>query len=173
MEELMDVLKLRTQRECLDEGGMTLVETLIGVAILAFGLLMLAQVLAFSVVAGKTYGRNATAATIAAHDKMEELILLNFTDTSTNVTVAPPFPASGVGLTAGGSIPPAAPVDGYSDYLDATGVRTAAAGAVYTRQWQIFTESANLKRIVVVVTNNKNFKYGKDPSTTLITYKSK
>jgi Tfp pilus assembly protein PilV len=144
---------------------------MIALLILLYGLLALAQVLAFSVVASKTFGRDATKATAAAHDKMEELTSLDFSDTTTNVTVAG-FPANGVGLTAGGGIPPAAPVASYADYLDAAGVRTTATAAAYTRQWQIINDSSNVKRIIVAVTSKKSFKYGTAPSTTVVTYKT-
>lgn len=160
------------RRDLSDESGLTLVETMIALLILLYGLLALAQVLAFSVVASKTFGRDATKATAAAHDKMEELTSLNFTDTTTNVTVAAPFPTNGVGLTAGGGIPPAAPVAGYVDYLDPIGARTDATAAAYTRQWQIINDSSNVKRIIVAVTSKKSFKYGTAPSTTVVTYKT-
>ncbi len=155
-----------------DQSGMTLVECIIALFILLIGLLAMAQVLAFSVVASKTYGRDSTKATAAAHDKMQELTGLEFTDTTTNVTVAPPFPATGVGLTAGGSIDPSSPVTGYVDYVDLSGVRTTAGAAAYTRQWQIINDSATVMRIIVVVTSNKSFQYGAAPSTTLVTYKA-
>jgi prepilin-type N-terminal cleavage/methylation domain-containing protein len=155
-----------------DESGMTLIETLIALMILLVGLLSMAQVLAFSIIASKTYGRDMTKTTASAHDKMEELKGLRFADTATNVTVNPPYPANGVGLTAGGSIPPAAPAAGYVDYLNFTGARTTAAEAAYTRQWQIVNESATLKRIAVVVTSNKSFRYGAAPSTAVVTQKT-
>ena len=159
-------------RDLSDESGMTLVESMIALFILLVGLLALAQMLAFSVVTSKTYGRDATKATASAHDKMEELAGLQFTDTTTNLTVAPPYPTNGVGLTAGGSVPPAAPTDGYVDYLNMAGVRTTASAAAYTRQWEIINDSATLKRIVVAVTSNKSFQYGVAPSTTVVTYKT-
>ena len=160
------------RRDLSDDRGMTLVEAMIAMLILLFGLLAVAQVLVFSTVASKTYGRDATKATAAAHDKMEELTGLPFADMTTNITVAPPYPANGVGLSAGGSIPPAAPAAGYCDYLDLSGVRTTAAAAAYTRQWQVIDDSATLKRIVVAVTSNKSFRYGTAPSTTAVTYKT-
>ena len=159
-------------RDLSDESGVTLVEAMIAMLILLFGLLAVAQVLVFSTVASKTYGRDATKATAAAHDKMEELAGLQFADTTTNLTVAAPFPANGVGLTAGGSIPPADPAAGYCDYLDLAGVRTTAGAAAYTRQWQIINDSTTLKRIVVSVTSNRSFNYGVAPSTTAVTYKT-
>ena len=155
------------------ESGMTLVETMAATLILATGLLAMTQALVFSVVYSKAYGRDATQATAAAHDKMQELTGLQFADTTTNVTVAAPFPANGVGLSAGGGIPPASSVAGYADYLDTAGARTTQAAAAYTRQWQIVDDAANLKRIIVVVTSNKSFRKGAAPSTTLVTCKTR
>jgi Tfp pilus assembly protein PilV len=155
-----------------EERGMTLVETMIALMVLLFGLMAMAQVLAFSVVASKTYGRDATKTTAFARDKMEELESLSFTDVHANVTVNPPYPTNGVGLTAGGSVPPAASVAGYCDYLDSAGVRTTSAAALYTRQWQILADATNIKRIIVAVTSNKSFRYGTAPSTVLVTQKT-
>lgn len=168
----MNLMKRRTRRRFSDETGFTLVECLIAIVILLLGLLVLAQVLAFSVVVSKTCGRDATKATASAHDKMEELTALQFADTTTNVTVAAPYPADGVGLRAGGSIPPADPVAGYVDYLDTAGVRATAAAALYTRQWQIIDDSTQMKRIIVAVISKNGYKYGKAPTTTVVTYKT-
>jgi Tfp pilus assembly protein PilV len=159
-------------RDSSDECGMTLVETLIALLILLAGLLSMAQVLVFSVLASKTYGRDATKTTASAHDKMEELMSLSFSDTKTNVTVNPPYPVNGIGLAAGGSIAPAGPAAGYVDYLDVAGARTTAADPAYTRQWQIVNESATLKRIMVSVMSNKSFRYGRAPSTIVVTQKT-
>ena len=133
----------------------------------------MAQALAFSVVASKTYGRDSGLATASAHDKMDELIGLAFDDTTTNLTTNPPYASNGAGLTAGGSIYPADPVAGYSDTLNIAGARTtSAADVAYTRQWQIIDESATSKKILVSVRSNKSFKYGIAPSTTLVTQKT-
>ena len=152
------------------EKGFTLVETLIALVILSFGLMALAQVLAMTLLMNKNNGRDASKTVALAHDKMEELGSLNFTDTATNLTANPPYPTNGVGLTAGGSIAPAATVDGYVDYLDDGGSRTTAASAAFTRQWQIISDTANLKRIMVSVASNKSFKYGTAPVTVTVTY---
>ena len=160
------------RRSLKDESGMTLVESMIALLIMLVGLLSMAQVLAFSVLASKTYGRDATKTTASAHDKMEELTSLAFSDTTTDVTMDAPFPSSGVGLTAGGSIAPADPADGYVDYLDLSGARTTAEDAGYTRQWQITNNSTTLKTIMVSVTSNRSFEYGVPPSTTLVTQKT-
>lgn len=157
-----------------DESGLTLVETLIAILILTVGLLSLAQVLAYTLAASKTHGRDSSKATASAHDKMEELTNLQFDDTTTNITVNIPYTNDGVGLTAGGSIPPAAPVAGYVDYLNVSGFRTTLGNALYTRQWQIIDDGSvtDLKRIIVTVTSDKSFRVGTRPSTTLVTEKT-
>ncbi len=155
-----------------DESGITLVESMIAMLIMLAGLLAMAQVITFCVVAGKTYGRDATKTTASAHDKMEELTGLDFSDTTANVAVDAPFPANGSGLSAGGSIAPSAPVPGYADYLDFTGSRTTAAAAAYTRQWRIIDNSSSLKTIMVSVTSNRSFEFGEAPSTVLVTQKT-
>ena len=161
-------------RKLFDESGMTLVEALIAILILLAGLLAMAQALTFSVVASKTHGRDATKVTASANDKMQELKILEFDDITTDITVNPPYPATGTGLTAGGSVSPADPVAGYVDYLDASGARTAAGEALFTRQWQIIDDpaGAELKRIIVSVTSNRSFRMGTPPSTTIVTEKT-
>ncbi len=138
-----------------NESGMTLVESLMAIVILLIGLLAMAQVMAFCVVASKNYGRDAGKTTVTARDKMEELSSLSF-----------------AGLTAGGSVDPAAPATGYVEYLTSTGSTTTQAAAAYTRQWQIVSDSATAKRIIVLVTSNKSIKYGVAPSTTMVTVKT-
>jgi prepilin-type N-terminal cleavage/methylation domain-containing protein len=155
-----------------NESGMTLVESLIAILILSVGLLTMAQVLAFSIIASKTHGRDAGKTTAAAQEKMEELVGLRFADTTTDITVSPSTPAGGTGLTAGGSVYPSDPVQGYSDYVNSTGARTTAANSAYTRQWQISNDSATLKTITVSVASTKSFQYGIAPSTILITQKA-
>ncbi len=157
-----------------NNSGMTLIESLIAMTILLVGLLSMAQVLAVSVIASKTHGRDAGKTTAAAREKMEELNSLDFSDTSANVTQNAPFPSDGVGLTAGGSIHPADPVQGYCDYLNETGGRMTSGSPSYTRQWQIIDDAANpnVKTIAVSVTSNRSFEYGAAPSTTIVTQKT-
>jgi hypothetical protein len=167
----MECVKMKENAS--DESGITLIETIIALLILLAGLLSMAQVLAFGVIASKTYGRDATKTTAAAHDKMEELMSLRFSDITTNLAVEPPFTNDGQGLKIGGAIPPAAPADGYSDYLDFSGLRTTADNdPAYARQWKIEKTSDTLKKITVVVTSIKSFQYGTAPSTTIVTEKA-
>jgi len=130
------------------ESGMTLVESMMAILILLGGLLMMAQVLAVSVLASKTHGRDSGKTTVFARDKMEELTALNFANTS---------------LTAGN----------YSDYLNINGTTaTSSTSAAYTRQWQVSDISTTRKRITVSVASNKSFRYGAAPSATLVTEKT-
>ena len=138
-----------------DESGMTLVESLMAIVILLIGLLAMAQVMAFCVVASKNYGRDAGKTTVIARDKMEELSSLPF-----------------LSLTAGGSVDPAAPTTGYVEYFNLAGGTTTQAAAAYTRQWQVISDSATVRRIIVLVTSNKSIKYGVAPSTTMVTVKT-
>ncbi len=168
-------MKLHTSQSTLrfsDERGVTLVETLIAMLILLFGLLAIAQVVSFGTIASKTFGRDTTKAAAFANDKMEELLALNFADTTTNITVNPPYPATGAGLAAGGSAPPGTPATNYVDYLDSEGVRTTAGTAAYVRQWQIIDDSASLKRIIVAVTSVRSFRMGPAQTTVLVTLKT-
>jgi type II secretory pathway pseudopilin PulG len=157
-----------------EESGFTLVESLIAIIVLLAGLLSMAQVLAYTVIASKTHGHDSATTTSMAQDKMEELINLRFNDKTTNLTVNAPYPTTGKGLTAGGSIPPNNPVAGYADYLNRAGQRTTVTSQIaFTRQWQITNDASGLlKTIAVNVTSNKSFDMGGPPSTTLVTLKT-
>lgn len=165
-----------------DERGMTLLETVMAMAIL---LIVVAGVLSvFDTAISLTWlqGDVATRATEYAQDKMEQLMPLSFNDGSTNTTVFPATPTGGTGLGGAmaasstvGSIPPAAAVSEYVDYLDGSGnLLTSSTGAAYTRQWSIATDpTATLKTITVVVTSvAPGGPHGAPPSSTLVCIKS-
>jgi len=131
-----------------DENGMTLIESMMAILILLGGLLMMAQVLAVSMVASKTHGRDSGKTTVFARDKMEELTALDFANAS---------------LNAGSN----------SDYLNINGsTATSSTSAAYTRQWQVSDITSSRKRITISVTSNKSFRYGAAPSATLVTEKT-
>lgn len=168
------------------ERGSALMETLVAAGILIIVVAGLLPV--FMVATQTTYAQGdvATRVTEYAQDKMEQLVSLNkdniisdgFNDGTTDTTV---FPAAvnaldgttsctGVspnicglgGVMAAnstvGSIPPAAPVTYFVDYLDTNGnllpPSAGSTGAYYTRQWQVSTDSTgNLKTITVVATS--------------------
>ncbi len=158
-----------------NKGGFSLIETMIAMFIMVFALISLAQLMALAIVVNKNQGRDATKATGFAHDKIEELTGLAFTDTTTNVSVSPFSVTASTGLSAGGNLPPTAPAANYSDTLDQFGARTTIPGSIaFTRQWQITNVNATLKQITVAVTSNKSFRSGNGalPVTVSVTLKT-
>jgi hypothetical protein len=171
----------------LSQSGVTIIETMVAAVVLLIVVTGVLPVFIIGFQSTEQQGDIATRTTEYAQDKMELLMNLAFTDSTTNTTSAT-YPApiiGGPGLggvmgpsTTVGSIPPAAPVVGYVDYLDANGnpLGPTAAGAFYTRQWSILTDSAatpTLKTITVVVTYlQAGGIQGKAPSTTLVCVKS-
>jgi len=153
------------------EAGMTLVETVIALAIL---LTVAVSVMSIgSVAIGTTESQGHLAARTAeyAQDKLEELSSLVYCDSDnvapcnplaaappsgTNTTTFPPTFGTGYGLAVGGSSNPSAPVNGYVDYLDANGALlgggvTPPATWYYIRVWQVTNPAGttNLKQITV------------------------
>ena len=174
----------RRLRDCARlERGSSLIETLIAAAILIIVVAGILPVFMLAIQTTYAQGDVATRVTEYAQDKMEQLLSLNkdniifdgFNDATTDTTV---FPAAvnaldgttsctgtspnicGLGgvmaaSTTVGSIPPAAPVTYFVDYLDTNGnLLTSSTGAYYTRQWQVSTDSTgNLKTITVVASS--------------------
>jgi type II secretory pathway pseudopilin PulG len=167
---------------CLERGS-SLIETLVAAGILIIVVAGLLPVFMLATQSTYAQGDVATRVTEYAQDKMEQLVSLNkdniisdgFNDGTTDTTV---FPAAvnaldgttsctgtspnicGLGgvmaaSTTVGSIPPAAPVTYFVDYLDTNGnLLTSSTGAYYTRQWQVSTDSTgNLKTITVVASS--------------------
>jgi len=164
------------------ERGTALIETLVAALILIIVVAGLLPVFMLATQTTYAQGDVATRVTEYAQDKMEQLLSLNkdniisdgFNDGTTDTTV---FPAAvnaldgttscdgvtyicGLGGTMAasttvGSIPPAAPVTYFVDYLDTNGnLLTSSTGAYYTRQWQVTTDSTgNLKTITVVASS--------------------
>jgi type II secretory pathway pseudopilin PulG len=137
------------------QAGMTILETMVALALLlvvAAGIMSLAGV---AMSTTENQGHLASRTAEYAQDKMEQLLALNYKDVRTDTTV---FPAvlgtacpTACGLTPGGGLNPAAPVAGYSDYVDISG-NPVAAGAnwQYVRVWQIAQAAPNLIQISVL-----------------------
>jgi Tfp pilus assembly protein PilV len=153
-----------------------MLETLIATVVLLVGVMAQVGLFGITVVQNWNQGDRATRTTEFAQDKMEQLMVLNFADTTTNTAVYPATSIGGTGLTPGGSVPPAAPVASYVDYLDSTGtVQAGAAGAAYRRQWSVAVNAAgNLKTITVVASalTSPGGGAGAAPSTTLVSMQS-
>ena len=153
----------RRSFNCHSQTGLTLLETMIAVAVL---LIVTAGIMSMALVATSTtenQGHLAARATEYAQDKMEQLISLAYGDgdppatSGTDTTVFPANNTGGTGLAIGGSSDPNAPAAGYVDYLDKSGNPLSVAGGAapatwyYIRVWQISTPAGttNLKQITV------------------------
>jgi type II secretory pathway pseudopilin PulG len=163
--------------------GMSLLETMIALVILIIatvGILTLGMV-----ATGTTENQGHLAARTSeyAQDKLEQLISLAWTDTTSDTTVLP-IGTSGTGLSVGGSSDPSSPTTGYVDYLDNSGnLLTITSGVApsnwfYIRVWQISipdsTNYPNLKQITVTakVKAQVGAPQGALPRSTLTTLKS-
>ena len=149
------------------QAGLTVMETVIALAMLvivATGVMGLAAV---AVSTTETQGHLAARTAEYAQDKMETLLALKFCDGTTDTTVFPAVTSPpGTGLanctnlaapiptaSAGGSLSITAPTAGYVDYLDASGnLVGSAANWEYIRVWQITVPagSVGLKQIAVL-----------------------
>jgi Tfp pilus assembly protein PilV len=157
------------------ERGFSILEVMIASIIMLVGIggLMALFVVAAAKNAGQ--GNQATRCTEYAQDKMEQLLALPYTDTTSNVVGSVTTPGSGVGLSPGGSVDPLNPSANYVDYVNPStsttpdGVSATAAGAQYIREWSIVTSTNNVRIITVFVqakfTADVN---GLAPSTTLV-----
>lgn len=182
------------------ERGVTLIETLMADLILIIVVAGLMPVFALGLRTTNLQGDVATRTTEYAQDKMEQLLTLSainlssdgFNDGTTDTTVFPSNTTGSTGCTGTGanicglggtmlgstsigSIPPAAPVTWFSDYLDVNGnLLTSSTGAYYRRQWKITTDStATMKTITIVATSlQQGGILGLAPSTTLVCIKS-
>jgi hypothetical protein len=141
------------------ETGTTLIETAVATAMLLVVMAGLMGMAAMATSITENEGHLGARVTEYAVDKMEQLLELTYGDAQSDTTVFPTVNNGGTGLTVGGSSAPAAPVVGYTDYLDSNGnvlctqaspcTAAAPAGWYYKRVWQIATPSANLKQITV------------------------
>jgi hypothetical protein len=139
------------------ENGVTLIETAIASAILLVAMLGLLSMGALATMFTENHGHLEARTTEYAQDKMEQLLVLAYSDAASNTVVFPAAASGGTGLTIGGSVNTATPVNGYVDWLGADGGllgggTTAPSGWQYQRVWQIDTPSTGIKRITVTAT---------------------
>jgi len=160
------------------ETGSSLVEVVVALLILltlAAGLFSMAGI---ALAQSENYGHLAARTSEYAQDKMEQLLVLSYGDTTSDTRVFPAAVAGGTGLTVGGSIDPNAPVAGYVDYLDARGNLLVVAGATppanwfYQRLWQVVTVSGTLKEVRVRAIVARAIGRTQRPAATLVTLKS-
>jgi Tfp pilus assembly protein PilV len=175
------------------ERGMSLLETIVAATVMLIGI---GGVMALFSVAGlknASQGTQATRTTEYAQDKMEQLMALQFSDSSSDTTVVPTSSVStcvattctglGGALAAGasvGSTYPNAVTVGYVDYVtEGTGTGSAIystkqSNSAYMRQWSIAANStdANIKTITVTVVSLRSVDQGPTPATTLVSRKT-
>jgi len=139
------------------QAGMTLIETVIALGILlvvSTGIMSIALV---AITTTETQGHLAARTAEYAQDKMEQLISLSYADSVSDTTQFPAANSGGTGLDFGGSSDPAAPVEGYTDYLDASGTPMAVVGGAapagwyFKRVWEISAPAgtSNMKQLTV------------------------
>jgi len=138
------------------QSGLSLIETVIAIAMLfiATGGIMSMGVVAIQTT--ENQGHLAARTTEYAQDKLEQLIALPYNDTQINTTVFPAAATGGTGMAVGGSSDPAAPANGYVDYLCLDGNLAGTGGCTagnwyYIRVWQISLPAGttDLKQITV------------------------
>ena len=123
-------------------------------------------------------GHLAARTTEYAQDKMEQLLVLAWGDTTSDTRVFPSINTGGTGLAVGGSSNPDTPVAGYADYLDNRGTLVAgAAGAppatwYYKRVWAVSVPATNLKQIAVTVTVKSALGQAKPAKSTVTSLKT-
>src|SRR3954469_13676371 len=138
------------------QNGVTLIETVVATGILLVAMSGLVSVAFVATTTTENQGHLSARTTEYAQDKMEQLLALTYGDTTSDTTVFPATAAGGTGLPVGGSLPPAAVVNGYVDYLDVNGNLlgggvAAPANWYYKRIWKVELPvgTVNLKQITV------------------------
>jgi prepilin-type N-terminal cleavage/methylation domain-containing protein len=142
-----------TQGRIKKQRAFTLIETMIAIAVLTVGLIGVLGLFASTTALNSRQGDYGTRTTEYAQDKIEQLMGLQFTDTTSNTTVTPTAATGGNGLTSGGSVNPASPVTGYQDFINSTGNQQSAAptGFYYKRQWQVIANADGTLTILAYV----------------------
>jgi hypothetical protein len=161
------------------DAGMSLLETVVALGILLVVLLGILPLAVLALTTTENEGHLVARATEYAQDKMEQLFILSFSDTSTDTRLFPSPNVGGTGLAIGGSANPAAPAAGYVDYLDVSGNllastgTTAPTGWFYRRVWSVTSAGANLKQITVTaIVRSSVGRRGRIPQATLVALKT-
>jgi type II secretory pathway pseudopilin PulG len=159
------------------EAGMSLIETMIALGMLLVVLSGLMSALAVATALTENEGHLAARAAEYAQDKMEQLLALSYSDSTSDTTQIPTASSSGTGLAVGGnSDPNTTVVAKYFDYLDADGKPLCPCGGTstpsgwfYKRVWAISapTGTTNLKQITVTAIVSRSFANKIKPKATV------
>jgi len=160
------------------DDGSSLVETVVATALLLVVIAGLGSMGIIGTMTTENQGHLAARTTEYAQDKMEQLLVLAWGDTTSDTRVFPAAAAGGTGLAIGGSANPSAPAAGYADYLDKSGTLIAAEGGgvpedwFYQRVWAVSSPEANMKRIEVTVIVESSLGRTAPPQSTVTALKT-
>ena len=150
------------------EAGVSLIETLAATALILVSIAGLGSMGILGMTSTENDGHLAARCTEYAQDKMEQLLVLAYGDSSSDTRVFPATAAGGTGIAVGGSSVTATPAAGYVDYLDQNGNLLAVAGSApanwfYIRVWAVASPSVNLKQVTVTATVRSTLGRGAPP----------
>jgi len=145
------------------ESGFSLIEVIVSVAVLATGLVAVAQMFAISTNTNRT-ARWASVGTTLAQQKIEQIrglawgfdaLGLPQNDFTSDLSVSPTVSAGGPGLSAAPADSLTSNRTGYVDYLDAAGNwvgtgPTPVLGTVFVRRWSIEPLPTNPNNTLVI-----------------------
>jgi hypothetical protein len=174
------------------EQGTTLIEVLIASALLVTLMAGLMAMSGLAISTTENQGHLAARATEYAQDKMEQLLALQYGDSTSDTRVFPAISTGGSGLAPGGSYDVNGPVATYVDYLDVNGNLCGSPGAgcaapsggtppdgwFYERVWKVDDSSTDatlptgLKRITVAATTLRGFGGAVRPTSYLTVLKT-
>jgi hypothetical protein len=161
-----------------DQAGVTLIETVVATGLLLVALAGLVSVSFVATTSTENQGHLSARTTEYAQDKMEQLLALAYGDLQSDTTQFPATNAGGTGLAVGGSLNPAAPANGYVDYLDVNGNLLGGGAApatwYYKRVWKVEFPpgTANLKQITVATIVKWSLGGTQQPTSTVTALKT-
>lgn len=159
------------------ERGTSLIETVIATSLLLVVTIGLLSMATLATVYTENHGHLEARTTEYAQDKMEQLLVLVYTDTVSDTTAFPALPSGGTGLAVGGSLNTSSPVNGYVDWLSQDGDllgggTTPPTEWFYQRVWQVTTPATGIKQIAVTTTVRSSVGNALIPKSTVVAMKS-
>lgn len=157
-------MKIRKgSRDRISEHGISLLETLIAAVVLIIGIGGVMSLFAVGASKNVSQGTQASRCTEYAQDKMEQLMALQFNDTTSDTRNIITAASGGSGLAPGGVPYPNSPAANiptagslYFDYISEVPgsgavISTSASGASYLRQWTIVANATDSNIVTITV----------------------